>query len=301
LVFLRARHVATSIGIFLTSDTWPINLEVPSSLQKWVYVYDNPINNIDPNGHSPQNVPCGTEGYLYCQLDDPKYFGVSIDVSHFYSSWGLADTIMIEIDLSKVKEGRTFPLRQKVRSLPIVGGFLYEYSRMYRATIPAGISESIRNRVGLGIFMDFQYGFETYQSRDPRCRLPTYGALLGPCGSFANEDLPSDYLGYVARAMGHSRENALTLILKELGGGHATKKNEPVYRGYGYEAFICSVVGFCDEDNPMNRCSLFKVYDPEKNIFSYVPWPSSILDISPIGPGQYWERVGDYNVDWFVE
>lgn len=51
LVYLRARHYVTSIGRFLTKDTWEGNYNRPLSFNRWMYVEGNPANYIDPSGH----------------------------------------------------------------------------------------------------------------------------------------------------------------------------------------------------------------------------------------------------------
>jgi RHS repeat-associated protein len=54
LIYLRARYYASNTGRFLSRDTWAGNHSTPISLNKWVYAYSNPINNVDPSGNSPE-------------------------------------------------------------------------------------------------------------------------------------------------------------------------------------------------------------------------------------------------------
>ena len=50
LLNLRARYMNTSIGRFMTRDTWAGDYNRPLSLNRWNYVEGNPINFTDPSG-----------------------------------------------------------------------------------------------------------------------------------------------------------------------------------------------------------------------------------------------------------
>jgi RHS repeat-associated protein len=59
LVYLRARHYSVSMGRFLSRDTWSGDANQPMSYNLWLYVYANPINNIDPSGlHTAKDWGC---------------------------------------------------------------------------------------------------------------------------------------------------------------------------------------------------------------------------------------------------
>jgi RHS repeat-associated protein len=53
LVYLRARYYAPEMGRFFTKDTWSGQAKIPLSLNRWMYVKGNPVNNTDPSGHNP--------------------------------------------------------------------------------------------------------------------------------------------------------------------------------------------------------------------------------------------------------
>jgi len=53
LTYLRARYYASGMGRFLTRDTWMGDYDRPMSLNRWNYVYSNPVNLSDPSGHDP--------------------------------------------------------------------------------------------------------------------------------------------------------------------------------------------------------------------------------------------------------
>ncbi|MEJ2628690.1 MAG: RHS repeat-associated core domain-containing protein, partial [bacterium] len=48
--YLRARYYNASVGRFLTMDTWKGSMFEPYSLHKYLYCYNEPVNNIDPSG-----------------------------------------------------------------------------------------------------------------------------------------------------------------------------------------------------------------------------------------------------------
>jgi RHS repeat-associated protein len=50
LVYLRARMLDPAQGRFLSRDGWPDDPKRPRSLNKWVYVGNNPVNAVDPLG-----------------------------------------------------------------------------------------------------------------------------------------------------------------------------------------------------------------------------------------------------------
>ncbi len=73
MVYLRARYYNPAMGEFMTRDTWQGDINQPTSYNKWLYVYGNPVNNIDPTGHlgcsdvpydSPARASCESSGNL---------------------------------------------------------------------------------------------------------------------------------------------------------------------------------------------------------------------------------------------
>lgn len=51
LSYLRARYYDPAIGRFLTRDTWSGSGGAPASLNRYVYVWNNPLSATDPSGH----------------------------------------------------------------------------------------------------------------------------------------------------------------------------------------------------------------------------------------------------------
>ncbi|NMC34951.1 MAG: RHS repeat-associated core domain-containing protein, partial [Veillonellaceae bacterium] len=52
LLYLRSRYYIAETGRFLTKDTWQGDFTLPLTLNGWNYVEGNPVNFVDPTGHS---------------------------------------------------------------------------------------------------------------------------------------------------------------------------------------------------------------------------------------------------------
>jgi RHS repeat-associated protein len=50
LLYLRARYYQPETGRFITKDPWPGDVWQPGTLNRYVYVRNNPVNGIDPGG-----------------------------------------------------------------------------------------------------------------------------------------------------------------------------------------------------------------------------------------------------------
>ncbi len=53
LVYMRARYYQPGDGRFVSKDTWAGNPSDPLSLNNWIYVKNNVLNQTDPSGYSP--------------------------------------------------------------------------------------------------------------------------------------------------------------------------------------------------------------------------------------------------------
>jgi len=49
--YLRARYYDPKIGRFISEDTYKGQVDNPLSLNRYTYVHNNPLNNIDPTGY----------------------------------------------------------------------------------------------------------------------------------------------------------------------------------------------------------------------------------------------------------
>jgi hypothetical protein len=80
-MYYRARYYGANIGRFIQPDTIVPSLFNPQSLNRYTYVYNNPVRYTDPTGHD-----CGDNDYgsgRSCEGDDP-----TIPQLEFDCTWG---------------------------------------------------------------------------------------------------------------------------------------------------------------------------------------------------------------------
>lgn len=163
------------------------------------------------------------------------------------------------------------------------------YWTTYSISLPKTMTkgDSIYKGIALGIFMDYQYGIENFESLNSL--IPHPKVCRGRCSGFANEDLLSDYLGFVAEVQGWD----FTYVVDMLGGGKGLPEGEfpDELSGTAWDTVLCSLGGICEEDNPYNRCWTPKVLESEGK-FVNVPWPRKLIPeeliIEPIQ--EFWWR-----------
>ncbi|MCD4699059.1 MAG: RHS repeat-associated core domain-containing protein, partial [Phycisphaerae bacterium] len=269
LIYLRSRYYAPTTGRFLTKDSWQGDYTTPMSYNHWLYVYNNPINFFDPSGL------CVGSVYEYCRVKGGPYDGAIIDMDHFESSRNIAKKIMRGL----IKEEGKDPGRLSVTEPQ--AGFL-NLTRRYETHIPINIPKPILDRIALGIFMDFQWSVETFQS------IPCQFGV--PCSGFANEDLPSDYLGFIAEVL-MPENSSLGDILNKLGAEEGVPTNDKgVYESGWLDTYNCFHSFDCGEFNPYNKsCDwTFKLFVEKKGKYVNQPWPDE-FQMKPIKRGRYWE------------
>ncbi|MBI5565987.1 MAG: RHS repeat-associated core domain-containing protein [Chloroflexi bacterium] len=75
LIYLRARYMQPTLGMFLSRDPWEGDQLRPGSMNGWNYTEGNPVNRVDPNGKQGDLVYCPppnhweedpVDGYLRC-------------------------------------------------------------------------------------------------------------------------------------------------------------------------------------------------------------------------------------------
>jgi RHS repeat-associated protein len=72
LIYMGARYYDAALGRFISADTIIASLANPQSLNRYSYVYNNPINGTDPTGH----YSCDVENeYGQCQGGETGYSG----------------------------------------------------------------------------------------------------------------------------------------------------------------------------------------------------------------------------------
>jgi hypothetical protein len=73
---------------------------------------------------------------------------------------------------------------------------------------------------------------------------------------------------------------------------------DPLYHGDWLDAWRCSRLGLCDENNPYNDCFTTKVFDKVKRAFVQVPWPD-VVAMDPIRQGEYWKALPGFSLRIF--
>jgi hypothetical protein len=259
---------------------------------KYLYVRDNPINYTDPSGHEP----CTINGPRYCYLSTGGY----IDKAHFTGGKDMAKRLMRELLPSVF--GKTYGQITLVQGIfpsiqiPKTNKRTPEISvgATYLTNLPVeGLPQDKLVGVALGIFMDFQIGYEKAQGIDPRCWSNLfYITALGHCSSFSNEDLPSDYLGFVSHVKPMPYEQIIRIL--DPSGGDARKDAPIEYWGELSDPALCAM-GYCDEDTPYNNCFSLKVLDNITGKFVQRAWLPALVISPPIGFGIYWgHNISDF-------
>jgi RHS repeat-associated protein len=300
LVHLRARDYASQLGRFTSRDTWEGDEEKSLTLNKWIYGLGNPIRYTDPSGLSALGPDCSENpetGLRYCQLIN--FGGAVIDVQHFANSRDIADRIQQEL-LASIQNpgclngGISYNLYgEKVCKFgisSIISG-IAPYAHVYTISaskdiVPFG---ELFNGIALGIFMHYQYGLENFEGLATilyaNGKIPRL-CTEGHCSAFSNEDLPTDYLGFISSTIGKGW--SINDIATKFNGGVGISEMPKEIQGTWDDAIKCLLPFGCGETNAYNKCWNFKIPDPNKEgHFQYLSWPED-LKIKPIKKGRYW-------------
>ncbi len=276
LTHLRARYLSTGQGRFLSRDTWGTDPRVPMSANLWLYALANPANLSDPSGWTP--TPCREypPASHYCRVTGGTFDGAIIDVTHFLDSRdNIARQIQNELQDAVGDDPGSFKI-----TTPLLHGFKWtgSYMQHYRTWLPTGIPDGTVDRIALGVFMHFQWGYEFLQMQ----------AFPLTLSGFANEDLPSDYLGFAARVI--YPDSSLNDVMNWLTGAESLEEVEDLgpYQGNIVKALKCYKLGQC-ADTPFNCDFVFKLIDAETGSFRLLPWPGELGRWRPVLPGKYWE------------
>jgi len=87
LLYLRARYYDQSVGRFITKDPSPAYPSVPQSLNRYVYVENNPINLVDPSGNDWISIGLGTTGLVAWVASAPTLGLAALTASIWYNNY----------------------------------------------------------------------------------------------------------------------------------------------------------------------------------------------------------------------
>ena len=190
----------------LTPDSIVPDPANPQSYNRYSYVNNNPVNYTDPSGHDPaplcQVAPwtCESSPTWWTNSERRVFvqdYGV-FDTGHVLRGYRSGLFLTEQLDSALANGGGTLP------EPPASDSKLFDsYAVNYQ--VSGDISPDQLMGVLLGIYMDFEIGYETLQ-----------GSRLDFYSSFAPEDLPSDYIGFWAAVNGYPQD-ALPFLLEELG------------------------------------------------------------------------------------
>jgi RHS repeat-associated protein len=91
LLYLRARYYQPEVGRFVAKDPWEGDARRPGTLNGYVYMWNNPVNWVDPTGEDGRQPPW-TEGGGAASLEKPPppinaYAPYPYDISAFELGW----------------------------------------------------------------------------------------------------------------------------------------------------------------------------------------------------------------------
>ena len=278
-MYLRARFYSPDIARFVSKDEWEGDINQPMSFNKWLYVNGNPINYSDPSGYRPcVMVKENTNKDRYCWLDK----GGFIDTHHLYGGYKMARDLIEKLLPARFgKENAALPLSQT-----LIGPVRFPLT--YKTSLPSsGLPRAELIQVALGIYMDFQYRYEGAQGVDPRCWWSWLNKKVPHCSSFSNEDLISDYLGFVLYAKhnelgGSDDTGSFNQMITLLGGGEAHDEPFPGILGglsqmesLNYDFFLFHVLVGCDPSvghyvqRPLSSISSVLIIEPKLEYWTY--------------------------------
>jgi RHS repeat-associated protein len=176
LIFLRARYYDPRQGRFLQRDTWRGNDRNQISLNPWLYVYNNPVNLVDPTGMVPTENEIREGRHVYsCNCG-------WIDFAHAHPDNSK--------DIFKLLNAEPSPIlgisvREDVLLVTMRINFPLTIQVTLNSVVRTGLSEQIKREVALGMFMAREEHREWIQAISPWSRT-----------SFSEEDLTSDLIGF---------------------------------------------------------------------------------------------------------
>jgi RHS repeat-associated protein len=235
LSFYNTRWYDAQVGMFISADALVPSPGDPRTFNRYAYTRGNPLRWIDPTGHdvgcpgmdasscgaAPATVPSvvrppfrsASSGYTspawYPPVIRPRLPSANLFPYLFSSRYGwigrghalpgLAREVISKVTQKVRTGGGAIVLgpQPSVRLAPGIYGVYYER----RYSISPKVAPEQINGVARGIYEDAGIRYEKWQSGFPFGTSP-----------FANEDLPSNYLGFVQALRGWSEERTVSYL-----------------------------------------------------------------------------------------
>ncbi len=207
LTYMNARYYLPGVGRFVTADTIVPDPVRPQSFNRYSYVLNSPLKYTDPDGHKECEYAndCSPPPSLPSWWTDADTTRVAVmdyglfDIKHIRRGYRSGLFFMEQLDAAISNGGGNLPVPPSSAGNLLWGDYIVDY------WVSGDISDDQIMGVLFGMYMDFEYGYETNQGQRPDL-----------FSSFAPEDLPSDYIGFWAAVNGYSID-AVPYILENLG------------------------------------------------------------------------------------
>ena len=287
LVYMNARWYSPYIYRFLSADTIVPDQSDSQAYNRYSYTRNAPINRVDPSGHSDCLQVCFDGGASAFISSPGHWYNVegygAFDMAHIERGYDAYFEIMSQIYMAQGNPN---------------GGevFLDEYKEFGSYTRSYWVAGNLTDEeflgVALGIYMDFELGFEEFQATAWGDGTFSPGVDLGNLiSSFGVEDLPSDYVGFWAAANGYGRGELVSAL--EILGEVDVRRLPPIALG----AYVDADGQLSDSGFPRNHrfnptvyaCCVSSPSWPGIMIPAYVPvpWPEE-LQMTPLPEGGRW-------------
>lgn len=258
----KARWYDPYLHRFIQADSIVPSPGDPQSLNRYSYVRNNPLLYTDPSGHAevvdeegnwvanPRTGWISWRGFGRPKLPSSRYL-YSEEYGYFDKSHldtGKPGQVIEDAKAAIGAGGDTVYIKQSLKKGGVSGTFVGTYEISGQATPEQA------EGIALGIYQDWSVKFELWES--------SFWGLLGTRSGFANEDLPSHYVGFYAEATGTSRAEVLMNL-----GAHGTSDVPPhgmlphaAYKNYSFTP---------------------RIQNSQGN-WGNVPWPDE-MTVTPIG------------------
>lgn len=251
------------------------------------------------NADQAVELPCHElpliEGYYPYALPDAHYLFSEtygwLDTTHFNT--GRPAQVLADVRAAVAAGGGVVTIRQGIHD--DITGYTGSYA------ISGDLDLAGATTAAMGIYLDWSVRFEGWQAGPPQ-------GLLGPTSPFAVEDLPSQYLGFMAAAYNVPVARLVACYIGPVTGSDDGPPDIVPYNSVGHDGVLLAAgtygpfptepfaegwTGLSRLDNPT-----FQPLVPSSTGWHHVDWPPElVLEPLPAGPGT-WRYLSD--TTWYL-